>query len=140
MTGRLRMSEKNNQALTYNILYIEDNPGNIRLMQELFELHQEFRFHKAMSGDVGYQLALDLLPDLILMDINLPGMNGYQVLHQLQSNYDTKDIPVIAISANSMVTDIDHGIDAGFTYYVTKPFDATSLFELIQDAIKLSVD
>ncbi len=75
------------------------------------------------------------VPDLILMDINLPGMDGYEALKQLQFKLDTQNIPVFAISANAMEKDIKMGEKAGFCAYITKPLDVAELIREIDKAV-----
>ncbi len=74
-------------------------------------------------GDKGLDLARDFLPKLILMDMNLPGMSGLEVFHHLQHSQETRDIPVIAISANALDLDIEKTLNSGFKAYLTKPLD-----------------
>jgi len=83
---------------------------------------------------LGLELAAARKPDLILLDINLPGMDGYQVLEKLQKDAETKDIPVYAISANAMPSDIKKGMDAGFTKYLTKPIIISELLDAVDTA------
>ncbi|WP_126454180.1 response regulator [Sulfuriflexus mobilis] len=74
-------------------------------------------------------------PDLVLLDINLPGINGFEVLQRLQANPDTNNIPVIAISANARESDIEKGINAGFSYYLTKPINVNLLMTSINEVL-----
>ncbi|MHA7816877.1 MAG: PAS domain-containing protein [Pseudohaliea sp.] len=106
---------------TRRIIYIEDNPSNIRLMVEVLSRRPGIRLKTAHNADLGIELALSEPPDLILLDINLPGLDGYQVLRILKSEDSLKDIPVLALSANAMPKDIDRGRQAGFAEYITKP-------------------
>ena len=84
---------------------------------------------------LGLELAAEHKPNLILLDINLPGMDGFEVLAQLQSQEDTRNTPVIAISANAMPQDIQKGLDAGFDDYITKPIDVTALMGAVGRAL-----
>ncbi|MCW8909709.1 MAG: response regulator, partial [Gammaproteobacteria bacterium] len=77
------------------------------------------------------KLATKIKPDLIMLDINLPGMSGYEVLEQLKKHNETNNIPVIAISANAMPQDISKGKEAGFDDYITKPVDTNILLKTI---------
>jgi len=117
------------------ILYIEDNPANLELMQELIEDTGGLEFLSATSAEAGLEIAKEIIPELIIMDINLPEMDGYQALEALQHCDATKDIPVIAISANAMISDIKRGIDAGFISYLTKPIDLSETISEIQNII-----
>ena len=109
------------------VLYIEDNPANLRLVTQLLGRLSNVHMWSAHEPLLGLELAAEHMPDLILLDINLPGMSGFEVLKELQKKKKTRDIPVIAISANAMPTDISKGIDAGFNDYITKPIDVTEL-------------
>jgi signal transduction histidine kinase len=106
-----------------SVLYIEDNPANLRLVTQLLELHTNFQILSAPEPLLGLELATELLPDLILLDINLPGMDGFEVLKKLKHQEVTRDIPIVAVSASAMPKDIEKGITAGFDDYITKPID-----------------
>ncbi len=108
---------------TGSILYIEDNQANIKLVELLIARHPHLTLHTAMEPQDGLRLARELDPALILLDINLPGMDGFEVLRHLQQGPQTAQIPVIGISANAMPTDIERAHQAGFSDYLTKPFD-----------------
>lgn len=109
------------------VLYVEDNPANLRLVEHVIQRHTSYRFLSAPDAKLGIELAQAYLPDLILMDINLPGMDGFAALARLQQIEETKDIPVIAISANAMPKDMERGREMGFADYLTKPFDVDAL-------------
>ncbi len=113
------------------VLYIEDNPANQRLLQELFEDLDGFSLHCAHSAELGLELAGSLAPDLILLDINLPGMNGYQAMAILARNPLTRQIPVVALSANAMPDDLRQAQAAGFADYLTKPLDIARLLTVL---------
>lgn len=114
-----------------NILYIEDNPVNERLVVQLVKKYTPYKIETAPSGRLGLELARGRLPELILLDINLPGMDGYEVFRCLQEDADTRQIPVVAISANAMLSDIRRGREAGFVDYLTKPIDIDALLGTI---------
>lgn len=103
------------------VIYIEDNPSNIRLMAQVMARRSHIRLLTAHTADQGIELCLSRQPDLILLDINLPGMDGYQVLRILQTEARLKSVPTIALSASALPRDIDRGRDAGFADYITKP-------------------
>ena len=109
------------------ILYIEDNPANLKLVTKLLARLTNVQVRTAHEPALGLEIANEFNPNLILLDINLPGMSGFEVLERLRANEATRDIPVVAISANAMPQDIDSGIKAGFDDYVTKPVDVTKL-------------
>jgi CheY-like chemotaxis protein len=113
------------------VLYIEDNPMNQRLMQQIFAARKQFELRVAHTAEIGIQLARVELPALILMDINLPGMDGYAALSALKADSGTAAIPVVAVSANAMKGDEKRGIEAGFAAYLTKPIDIPTLFRVV---------
>ena len=85
---------------------------------------------------LGLELASENKPDLIVLDINLPGMDGFEVLKLLRQRNETSAIPVIAISANAMPKDIEKGLAAGFADYITKPIDIHTLLTAVDDKLK----
>jgi len=113
------------------LLYVEDNPANLKLVEEIVRFRPDLRLLAAGDGPLGLSLARAHRPDLILMDLNLPGMSGLEVLAQLQREPATKDIPVIALTANAMPRDIERGMAAGFFRYLTKPIDIDKFNEAI---------
>ena len=123
-----------------NILYIEDNPVNLRLVTMLLGRLSHIKLRSAHEPMLGLELAEAHQPDLILLDINLPGMDGFQVLQRLQANVKTKDIPVVAVSANAMQKDIDKGKQAGFVDYLTKPINVDFFYECINQVLAQTKD
>ncbi len=111
----------------YRILYIEDNPSNIRLMQQLFVRFKTLTLLVEEESFKGLYQARTTLPDVIILDINLPGLDGFDVLKVLQQDAATRDIPVLGLSANAMPRDIERGLDAGFNEYLTKPVELDRL-------------
>ena len=120
------------------VMYIEDNPMNMRLMQQILSRRKSLELRQATSAELGIEMALENPPALIMMDINLAGMNGYQALAALKANTRTAHIPVIAISANAMVGDRERGLQAGFVDYLTKPLDVARL-NLVIDQLLASL-
>jgi CheY-like chemotaxis protein len=113
------------------LLYVEDNPANLRLIEEIVRFRPDLRLLAAGDGPHGLSLARAHHPEIILMDLNLPGMSGIEVLAQLQREPDLRAIPVIALTANAMPRDIERGIAAGFFRYLTKPIDIDKFNEVI---------
>jgi len=109
------------------VLHVEDNPANLRLVREILDLRGDVRQISAPDARLGIDLARAHLPQIILMDINLPGMSGLEALAVLQSDQATARIPVIAITANAMAGDVSRGLASGFFRYVTKPIDMARL-------------
>jgi PAS domain S-box-containing protein/excisionase family DNA binding protein len=116
------------------VLYIEDNPTNLKLVSNLLMRLPSMTVLEAHEPVLGIDLAIEHKPDLILLDINLPGMNGFEVLKQLKQKNITNGIPIIAVSANAMPVDINKALEAGFDDYITKPIDVTA-FLLVVDKI-----
>jgi len=113
------------------VLYIEDSVMNLRLMQQIFASKKGWELRSAATGESGVEMARAHPPGLILLDINLPGMNGFQALKLLQSYPETAHIPVIAITANAMKGEREQGMAAGFVDYLTKPLDVARLIGLL---------
>jgi CheY-like chemotaxis protein len=113
------------------LLYVEDNPANLKLVEEIVRFRSDLRLMAAGDGPLGLSLARAHHPEIILMDLNLPGMSGLEVLAQLQREPATRDIPVIALTANAMTRDVERGIAAGFFRYLTKPIDIDKFNEAI---------
>nr|WP_246723074.1 response regulator [Aliikangiella sp. G2MR2-5] len=107
----------------HKVLYIEDNPANLKLVEKIIQANNDINLLSSPSPELGIEIAISYHPDLILLDINLPGMDGYQVLDELKNNELTSNIPVIAITANAMQHDIERGKKAGFVDYLIKPID-----------------
>ncbi|MDP1535350.1 MAG: ATP-binding protein, partial [Rubrivivax sp.] len=103
------------------LLYVEDNPANLKLVERLLERRPDIRLLSARDGRRGVEMACTHQPDVILMDINLPGINGITALRILAEDATTAHIPVVALSANAMPHDIEKGLRAGFFRYMTKP-------------------
>ena len=119
-----------------SVLYIEDNPANLRLVEQILECIPYINMWSAPEPLLGLELAGEHIPDLILLDINLPGIDGYQVLEKLRSQESTKDIPVVAISANAMPRDIEKGKKAGFDGYITKPVNVKELLGEVEGKLE----
>lgn len=115
----------------HTVLYIEDNPANLRLVSQLLGRRSNIHLWSAHEPMLGLELAAEHKPDLILLDINLPGIDGYEVLKHLRQREATRDTPVIAISANAMPKDIEKGLEAGFDDYITKPIDVSALLHTV---------
>jgi CheY-like chemotaxis protein len=123
---------------TPTVLYVEDNQANLQLVGQILNKHSDFEMLSAHTAELGLQLALAHKPDIIILDINLPGMNGYEALSRLRSCEDTKEIPVLALSANAMPGDIERGIAAGFTEYLPKPLDIKRFIAALDRAMDSS--
>jgi len=117
------------------VLYVEDNPANIAFMTDLFESFDGLRLVTARSAEEGVRLARALLPEVVVMDINLPDMSGLQALAALRSSGETRHIPVIALTAAASQRDKKRGSQAGFFRYLTKPINIDELATSLQAAL-----
>ena len=125
-------------AAQHTILYIEDNPSNIKLVAQILGRRPHIHLLTAHTPELGIELAMARQPELILLDINMPDMDGYQVLEVFKAEARLKTIPVVAITANAMPRDIERGKAAGFVDYLTKPLDVAR-FNAMLDRV-LSTD
>lgn len=117
------------------VLYVEDNIFNLSVMEHIFRHVDGVELLLAESAEEGLAMARNNPPDLVLMDINLPGMSGLEALQVLKSDPRTVFIPVVAVSASAMSRDIQAGLDAGFQDYLTKPFDVPKLIALVRKTL-----
>lgn len=117
------------------VLYVEDNPTNIRLLQQIFERYPQLELEVAEEAFLGIYKARSIKPDLVILDINLPGMDGYDVLTVLKNDPATAVVPVIGLSANAMPYDIERGRNAGFFDYLTKPVDIHRLIDVFNQLL-----
>lgn len=134
------LTEKQAVARQYTLLYVEDNPANLMLIEDLMARRTDIRLIIAVDGISGVEMALSQLPDVILMDINLPGINGIRVLEILATDPATARIPVVALSANAMRRDIEKGMQAGFYRYLTKPIKVMEFMDTLDEVIQVAKD
>ena len=125
-------------AALRTLLYVEDNPANLMLVEQIIEVHPRMRLLSARDGNLGITLARTHLPDVILMDINLPGISGIEAMKILRKDPATSHIPVIALSANAMSRDIEKGLETGFFRYLTKPIKINEFMNAMDEALKFS--
>ncbi len=112
------------------ILYIEDNPQNMRLVRKMLSV-ADYDMVEAIDGTSGVKIADIECPDLILMDINLPDIDGIEATRRIKANPKLKHIPVIALTANAMFGDRESSLDAGFNGYLAKPISMNELLNTI---------
>ena len=120
------------------LLYVEDNPANLLLVESLLERRPDIHLLSAQDGLRGIEVARASLPDVILMDINLPGISGIHALEILRKDLTTAHIPVIALSANAMPRDIVRGLEVGFFRYLTKPIKLNEFLDTLDAALQFS--
>jgi PAS domain S-box-containing protein len=125
---------QSNAALR-TLLYVEDNPANLMLVEDLIARRADLRLLSARDGIRGIEIARESRPDLILMDINLPGISGIRALKILAEDPITAHIPVIALSANAIPRDIEKGLEAGFFRYLTKPIKVDEFMKTLDLAL-----
>ncbi|MDD2846135.1 MAG: PAS domain S-box protein [Rhodoferax sp.] len=118
------------------VLAIDDNPANLKLMAKVMCAHKNIHLLSAHTPELGIELAMAHRPNLILLDINMPGMDGYQVLEVLRADKELRAVPVVAVTANAMPHDIQRGKRAGFAEYLTKPIDISTLMGTIECYLK----
>ncbi|MCK4950527.1 MAG: response regulator [Gammaproteobacteria bacterium] len=117
------------------LLYIEDNLVNLDLIERALLNYQDLKMISAKTGQEGLQLALSEMPDIILLDIHLPDMDGYELLDKIKQNESLGNVPVLAVSTNTRAEDIQKGLDAGFTYYITRPINVFSFTNIIDSIL-----
>jgi K+-sensing histidine kinase KdpD len=120
------------------VLYVEDNPANMSLIEELIARHPNLELVTAVNATFGIEIARRTQVQLILMDINLPGISGFKALNILREDPTTAHIPVIALSANAMPRDIAKGLDAGFFAYLTKPIKVKEFMDTLNTALEFA--
>jgi PAS domain S-box-containing protein len=114
------------------LLYIEDSATNVSLMSNILRERPDIAFISAPSGEMGLELARAHLPDVILLDINLPGINGFEVLKRLRIANVTQNIPVLGLSADDTIEVLEQAKSAGFYQYMVKPLQKKQLLQTLQ--------
>jgi len=133
--ARLRLSSPPHEgAALRTLLYVEDNPANLMLIEDIIARRPDIHLISEQNGISGIRTAIAALPDVILMDINLPGISGIDAMLILAKDPLTAHIPVVALSANAMPRDIEKGLEAGFYRYLTKPIRVDVLIETLDVA------
>ena len=119
-----------------HVLYVEDNPANVRLLRDLLDNFDRIELVTTPTAEIGLDLARATLPDVIILDINLPGMSGLDALHKLKEWPETRNIPVIALTAAASERDRVRGEQAGFFRYLTKPVKIDELEAALEQVLK----
>jgi CheY-like chemotaxis protein/two-component sensor histidine kinase len=128
----------NPDDVPYSVLYVEDNPANLDLVEQIIARRTDVNFFSAPEAAAGIAFARAYLPDVILMDINLPGISGMDAMQILRADPRTAHIPILALSANAVPRDIAHALEAGFIDYITKPIKVRAFLEALDAALILS--
>jgi signal transduction histidine kinase/ActR/RegA family two-component response regulator len=119
-----------------SLLYIEDNPANLMLVEQIVQRHPRVELLTAPSGGVGLEVARSHQPDLLLLDIHLPDIDGFQVLARLRADAQTRHIPVVAVTAQAMPDDVKRVVAAGFDGYLAKPLDLASFDAMLDRMLR----
>ena len=120
------------QGPAHRIIYVEDNPSNVAFMEALLGSFERVALLTAPTAEIGIELVRAHQPAVVIMDINLPGMSGFEALRQLREWPETRDIPVVALSAAAMPRETKRGEQAGFVRYLTKPVKVDELTSLLE--------
>lgn len=126
------LSTSLNSSNEKKILYIEDIPINVELIKQILSPRKDIQFFSSSNAMDGIETAKNEIPDLILMDIHMMDMDGLTAFKKLQTIKETKDIPVIALTADAMDVDVKIALDMGFASYITKPVDVSNFFKTIE--------
>jgi PAS domain S-box-containing protein len=129
-------AQARNDALLRTLLYVEDNSANLKLVEQLIARRPDMRLLSAADGHIGIEIARAFQPEVILMDINLPGISGIEALKILREDPATAHIPVVALSANAIPRDIENGLEAGFFRYLTKPVKVNEFLNTLDEALE----
>ena len=127
-------------ARLQTLLYVEDNPANLELVARIIARHPGMRLLSADNATAGIEIARASRPDVILMDINLPGISGLEALKILRDDAATSEIPVIALSANAMARDVAKGLKEGFFRYLTKPIKVDEFMDTLAEALGVAAE
>ncbi|MBE0612034.1 MAG: response regulator [Burkholderiales bacterium] len=125
-------------ARLHTLLYVEDDTANLKLVAQIIARHPDMRLLSAVNGNSGIEIARASLPEAIVMDINLPDINGFKALAILRADPATAHIPVIALSANADPLNIESGLEAGFFRYLTKPIGVDELVDALEMALAVA--
>lgn len=123
--------------MSADVLYIEDDMSSVRLM-EIILMMKHFRYRYAMDGIRGLQMIEENPPDVLLLDINLPGMSGIEICRTLRENPATANLPIIAVTASTMENAEAYFLSRGFTAYAGKPVDRHRLYTMIEQFSQMS--
>jgi len=116
------------------IVIVEDNPFNMELVHDILAI-KGYDIYEAVDAEQGLEIIARVKPDLVLMDIQLPGMDGIEATRLIKSQESTKNIPVVAVTANAMKGDREEIISQGFDDYISKPIELTALIEKVAEIL-----
>jgi two-component system cell cycle response regulator DivK len=120
---------------TIKVVYIEDNPANLSLVVRVLEATGRFEVHGAPDGEAGLALIEEVVPNVVLVDLDIPGVNGFEVTRQIRASSDpaVARLPVAAVSANVMKGERAKSLEAGCTIFIEKPFDIRAFREQVAE-------
>jgi len=136
MTSMNNASADSAEQIKKVVLYVEDNPANLRLISQIMERLVDVELVTAHTPQLGLDIAESRAMDLILLDINLPGMNGFEMLDKLRTIGNYSNVPILAVSANAMPGDIEKGLNSGFDEYITKPINIQNFIKTMEGYLK----
>jgi len=141
--GETEQTVQHSQKVTHDtirrtVLYVEDNPANLALVEELLTRRPDLRLISAVDGNLGVEYARSYLPEVILMDLHLPGISGIEAMKALRADPVTAHIPVVALSAQALPADIIKSMEAGFFNYITKPIKLDEFMAALDAALEFS--
>jgi PAS domain S-box-containing protein len=125
---------------THTVLLVEDNLANVRLIERLLQRRPQIKLITAMQGRLGFELAREHRPDLILLDVNLPDITGDKVLLQVREDTALRHIPVIMISGDAIPSQVERSLELGAQAYITKPFDIHEFLRILDENLGAAVD
>jgi two-component system, cell cycle response regulator DivK len=126
-------------SVGHRILYVEDNPANLALVTKVLEHAGDYRVTGVTTGEEGLEHVRRELPDLLLLDLDLPGIDGFEVARRIKQDPALKSLPVVAITASVMKQERRQALEAGCVGFIEKPFDIEELRRLVADAIEGTV-
>ena len=127
-------SKNNNKQST--LLYVDDDPANLKLVKTILKLHTDILFLSAETGEEGLELAQSQSPDIILLDINIPDIDGFQLLARLKTLPQIQNTPVLALSGDNRRSDVDKGMASGFKHYLSKPFEIDEFLAIVKSELE----
>jgi two-component system, cell cycle response regulator DivK len=125
--------------MTHVILVVEDNERNLKLLRDVLE-YVGYDVRVARTAEDGIAMALKEPPDLVLMDLQLPGIDGMEALRRLRENPRTTDIPVVAVTAQAMKQDRERALEAGFNGYIEKPISVRAFPDQVRSFLPSGVE
>ncbi|MDH3975754.1 MAG: response regulator [Deltaproteobacteria bacterium] len=131
-------AEERKEPEKFTLLYVEDNISNLKLVTQILARRSDVLMITAQTAKLGLELAYAHRPHVILLDIMLPDMDGYEMVKHLRKREEMLDIPIVALSANAMPRDIERGLKAGFAHYLTKPLDIDHFMSVMDEVLSLA--